>query len=732
MQIITETRKITAEGMQASRAFTVKAGAHIMTVLSGLYTDPKDAMVREYLTNMYDAYLMLAKSLKMTMAEFVASPMFVRPVFSVPTSLSPELVFRDNGIGMDMETVWNVYTSYGESTKNADNDAVGGFGLGSKTAFCYNGGATWTVEARKDGQSHLFMAAIGTDSVPRLDHVRSMETTEHSGVTVRIPIRRQDIDGVIRAAEKYLPYFPIPITVEGMPAPKALDYTFNTDAWGVSPNQRRRDGLTVIMGNVPYPVSINIGDLAPRAVHHHNYEVAYFFAYNRIDLFLPVGSVDIVPSRDALKYTDRTVAAIRDALARVHKELPDVTAKKLASCTTEWQAMTQLAAMNTLQYFEAVVPRVKWNGMTVDPAVGVTRDRKKFLALDPTMTMTMIGTTDGDRSTITELTTDKIVMRAGEHTVVVRDDMPKGAIGATKALLFARLIRKTAAGRAARYGHSVGHAVLVKSTKLTDAQIQDFFGGMPASHIILASTLTGYKVPASVRGLSKDTLYRYAPLRDRWEARVNIPTTEKTYYFLPLEKNHYNRYDVAPGVTMFTVLEAARSLKVVDATTVVYGIKSTEVGNFDKAVWKNLLDVVDAAARTFVTNNLDLMKLINCDTQRNDAMMLIDLTDRVWKISGTHPLLEQAVQTFAAAKGAHQNHQVKAVSNLASMDDKFNKWMRAEIAKSKVMTPEQSTELVYQKFPMLAVLSHLWANGYRHSPPTQHKQTVLAYLKSVC
>ena len=200
MKLVNEKRTVVTEGVARSRNFSVEVGAHIMQVLSGLYKNPIDAMVREYLTNMYDAYVALGPY---DPAEHPS------PVLHLPTSFEPYLEFRDFGIGMSVETVWDIYSTYGASTKNDSNREVGGFGLGSKTAFCYQNGQAWTIESRYEGQKHSFMASLDDNNVPTLFHVQSEPTDEPSGVTIQIPVLRDDMQRVVKAASRYAPYFPM-------------------------------------------------------------------------------------------------------------------------------------------------------------------------------------------------------------------------------------------------------------------------------------------------------------------------------------------------------------------------------------------------------------------------------------------------------------------------------------------------------------------------------------------
>ena len=172
MRIEANQKNVSATGILASKEATVQMGPQLMKMLSGLYANPIDAVVREYLTNMWDAVAAL-RAINPT-AKIPAC------VLHVPNALSTELVFEDFGIGMSFDTLWNTFTTYNKSTKNGSNNEVGGFGIGCKTAFCYNDRAAWTIESRYEGQKHILMACVGENSMPTYFHVSSTPTKEHS------------------------------------------------------------------------------------------------------------------------------------------------------------------------------------------------------------------------------------------------------------------------------------------------------------------------------------------------------------------------------------------------------------------------------------------------------------------------------------------------------------------------------------------------------------------------
>ena len=174
-------------------------------------------------------------------------------VLRVPSKLSSELVFEDYGIGMSFDTVWEVFSQYGNSTKNLTNDEVGGFGLGSKAAFCYNDGAAWTIESRFAGECHTFTAYVGEDLIPTLAHVGTVPSSAHTGITIKIPIRREDTERVRDAVVKYAPFFSLPLQVDSITMPEGPDYVFRAPGWAIERKTHtwHNGRLTVVIGDQP-------------------------------------------------------------------------------------------------------------------------------------------------------------------------------------------------------------------------------------------------------------------------------------------------------------------------------------------------------------------------------------------------------------------------------------------------------------------------------------------------
>lgn len=729
MKINTQRHDVDANGMMNQRKFTVDAGAHIMAVLSGLYKNPVDAMVREYLTNMYDAYVALERARP--------GSKIIPPTLHLPTALDGNLIFRDNGIGMTLDTVWNVYATYGASTKNGNNDEVGGFGLGSKTAFCYNGGASWTIESRYDGEKHIFMAFIGEDGVPNLSHVTTMPTDEHNGLTISIPIRREDHRAAYDAAKRYVPYFPMAINIEGDTV-SPVEYTIRGQRWGIRKSASGRNyghsEMRVVMGNVPYPVDLHtIRVQSPATAVLDAYALRDFLSYNGIDLWVNIGDVDIVPSRDDLKYTDRTREAIIKAIGVMMNEIGVEFGKQLDACDTEWSAIKMFNGMNTVQGIKNIVKQLEWRGNPISTSTVVAK-REAFTKLDPAFEVVRYSITSTDRSSVEiKENPDTLEMSPiDDRMFFIRDDLAKGGATVARALVYQKLVNKSGNGRSYRYGHKIGHAYLVKTTIPND-KLAALFGGMPVSEIQSASVLKGTVPITQAAKATKDTIYRWSGTS--WDARVNIPTGTK-FYYLPLTKDQYtgrwsfvnNRYG-AQKDAVATIKKAAAQLGI--SFDALYGIKADDTKNFDSS-WINLVEAMESEVVKQIGNNAKTFALARMNYNHNwrhvaDVFTASGVTTEVadaQKFVTEHNRIVAARHAGIVATAAELRDRIPAIEKKIG-----------EVI-GKIVTPDMNALLdsVYTSHPMLRLVVGLHtATGYgndRTELLKKNSAVVLDYIKN--
>ncbi len=78
--------------------------AHVMSLLTDLYSDPELAVIREYSTNARDSHIM---------AGVPHLPIKV----TLPNGMSPYFKVQDFGLGMSVSDIEETYSKYGASTK---------------------------------------------------------------------------------------------------------------------------------------------------------------------------------------------------------------------------------------------------------------------------------------------------------------------------------------------------------------------------------------------------------------------------------------------------------------------------------------------------------------------------------------------------------------------------------------------------------------------------------------
>lgn len=144
--------------------------------LTELYNNPLEATIREIVSNAVDSVSLNAEKSKTIK-------------IITPSNLNLNLSVKDNGVGMTKETMINIFSKYGFSTKTKDLNQIGAYGLGAKSPLAYT--TEFTVESVKDGYKTVAV-------VSREEHTNYLEiishtpTAEENGTTVSIPIKNSD------------------------------------------------------------------------------------------------------------------------------------------------------------------------------------------------------------------------------------------------------------------------------------------------------------------------------------------------------------------------------------------------------------------------------------------------------------------------------------------------------------------------------------------------------------
>lgn len=272
----------TLEGEKVGMTLDPDAAAHIMGILTDLYSDPELAVIREYSTNAFDAHVEAG---------------IERPIeVTLPTPLSPYLKIRDFGVGLDIEDIRNIYSRYGASTKRDSNDVVGMLGLGCKSALTYTD--QFTLSSVKDGMCTQVSVSRDEDGSGSMTIVAEYDTDDEQGTEIVIPVKQNNNFEEI-AKNFYRFWGEGTVLVNGKaPAGFVPGVKIDDDLFLVSDSQIEHD--VVVMGNVAYPM----GD----TYNSKSYSIV---------AFVEIGDVQFTPSREALQMTAKTKAKIQEIKDRV-------------------------------------------------------------------------------------------------------------------------------------------------------------------------------------------------------------------------------------------------------------------------------------------------------------------------------------------------------------------------------------------------------------------------------
>lgn len=260
--------------------------AHLISVMTDLYSNPELAVVREYSTNARDSHIDAGQT---------------RPIeIETPGTFSPYFKVRDFGLGMDENDIKNVYSKYGASTKRNSDSVVGMLGLGSKSALTYTG--QFTIRGVKNGIATTVVVNRKEDGTGVMEIVSIDPVDESNGVEISIPAKiTHNFEELSKDFFRF--WEPGTVLLNGKPpvtlgGKKITDNIFMVD-------DLRKD--YIVMGNVAYPT--NTTDLYPNKGYGSTYGIV---------CYVEIGEVNFTPSRESLNYTKLTKTTI-ERLSREFK-----------------------------------------------------------------------------------------------------------------------------------------------------------------------------------------------------------------------------------------------------------------------------------------------------------------------------------------------------------------------------------------------------------------------------
>lgn len=321
---------VIVKGLGETSEFTIKTSAKAFKILSqNLYSNPVGAVVRELSTNAYDSHIM---------AGCPERPFKLK----IPSSLDPEFSIRDYGTGLSHEDVIGLYSTFFESTKTQSNDMVGCLGLGSKSPFALTD--SFFVISYFNGVKSVYSVFTDKNFIPSISLFGSEETEEENGLEIQIAVKNNQVSSFPYEVKKQLHFFKTKPIIEGY-----RDFRFNTfdvkmsgDGWYYSPDF---NSSYVVQGQIAYPLDsnlvrrmndlpskfINVGKLSSRG-----------YAFE-----MPIGSVDIAPSRESLSYDEDTINAIVEKARTVIDDIENTIIAEINNSKNLWEAINKKYDLDT-------------------------------------------------------------------------------------------------------------------------------------------------------------------------------------------------------------------------------------------------------------------------------------------------------------------------------------------------------------------------------------------------
>ena len=264
-----------------------------------------------------------------------------------------------------------------KSDKTDTNSETGCFGIGSKTPLAY--ADQFNITTYNDGTMTMYALVKSEDGVPELNEFGSWDTEEDNGVEISFSVKEDDFNKFSNRAVEVYKYFNTRPEVSGngdFAYPERKDI-ISGDTWRISKGGYS-DNAVVVMGNVAYPVDLWQFD-------YDSKERA--FLHNNAVIEVPIGDLNVTPSREALEYNEHTLKGISKAINRVMSEIADSIGVRFSKANSWWQAKAiQREIVREIKGIGSIEELSMFNGRSLDdyPELYVrrtfTRDGSKVKA----------------------------------------------------------------------------------------------------------------------------------------------------------------------------------------------------------------------------------------------------------------------------------------------------------------------------------------------------------------
>ena len=313
----------------------------VMRSLADLYSDTTMATIRELATNAYDAAHERALRLGIDTPAIEVS---------LPSELNPFFTIRDQGDGMSRDILKKVYTKFGTSTKRGSNEFNGLLGFGSKAPLAYT--TSMTINTINNGVKVSAVALRKEDYSLTLKMLAEARSSAESGTEIIIPVH--NIDEFNQKAQDFFQYWlPGQVLINGSEPEHAVGREIVENLYYAAGGSSY-----VVMGRVPYRIH------SPWFL----FDGSGFRNFNFV-LYVENGDVEFTPSREDLKYTERTKNNLKAVFKSLGDKMMESAIADVAAAETHAEAFERYQVWRQIAGYGNDFSVIKYKGESIPDCI---------------------------------------------------------------------------------------------------------------------------------------------------------------------------------------------------------------------------------------------------------------------------------------------------------------------------------------------------------------------------
>jgi hypothetical protein len=603
----------------------------------------------------------------------------------------------------------NRFLSLGDSTKDHSNEAIGGLGYGCKSPLAAV--HQYTVTSWHDGMKSVYVVTFDRVSPPHINCTYREPTDEPTGLMVQWDAERKNHFTYLRKLQQFVKRMPtLPNVVGNQEYSGAkIKYDMEGDGWaklevcsGVS---------NAIMGIVAYPIDKDmLGTLTD--------EQTTILSLG-LDIFFPIGSLEIAHSREGLGYDDVTIQRIKRKLDKISVELSKKVEHEFASCSTLFEARRAKSEMSGRfmggAYNKIVDKFAKFNGQPIDTSIRLTsmaHDGANFFEL----------TDDFRQLKNPNLNTrlrDRLYIMFSRVDGVLYVDEPKGAGRKLQECdVFKHPLVVTGGADAFKRVHeALGHppykyvSELPKPAPLNSTK----------NKVALIKEFKGWHWSDARRTFSSSPIYEWK------DANVNLSDNG---YYVPLYgtrpcRDDHSESSPSLGADSFAhMIEGLRAFGLLPKDAVVYGLPASHKKMVDKpefAGWTNIFNLMKTRFDELTNDTRRIKQTQRLQDQHEKRVLFYDYLGEIMR------RLRQSVDSIPSGSPLLEIYDIWTESNADLVSSLHDEWMYlGKYLERKCPLPASNTARLKAlivsfntKYPML-----------RHAPNAPSSD-MLAYIRLV-